>query len=239
MPTPFDAQLVNGPFGDPALYVDLVQGGRALLLDLGDLAALRPRKLLRVSDVFVSHAHMDHWCGFDQLLRVVLGREKRLRLFGPPGMIDRVEHRLRGYTWNLLGGYANELVLEVSEVGEGGPEARAAFAIRSGFAREPLDPLPRDPLPIEGTALQVRTALLDHGIPCLAWAVLEPVHVNVWKNRLVELGLGAGPWLAELKRLALAGAPAATPVVAESAAAPPKKSWRAAGPSRPGRRSVR
>ncbi|HSM22238.1 MAG TPA: ribonuclease Z, partial [Rubrivivax sp.] len=41
-----EARLVNDVFGDPALYVDCRDGRRALLLDLGDLHALPPRKLL-------------------------------------------------------------------------------------------------------------------------------------------------------------------------------------------------
>ena len=60
MPRLFDSQLVNDPFGDPALYVDLAFERRALLFDLGDLKPLAPRKLMRVSEAFVSHCHMDH-----------------------------------------------------------------------------------------------------------------------------------------------------------------------------------
>src|SRR3954454_18935034 len=109
LPSPFDAQLVNGPFGDPALFVDLVHGRRAFLVHAGDLTALAPRKLLRVTDIFISHTHMDHWSGFDRFLHLALGRDRTVRLFGPPGMAERVDHKLRAYTWNLLEGYTNEL----------------------------------------------------------------------------------------------------------------------------------
>ena len=40
----FDPHLVNAPFGDPGVYVDLVFERRALLFDLGELSPLPPRK---------------------------------------------------------------------------------------------------------------------------------------------------------------------------------------------------
>jgi ribonuclease Z len=52
----------------------------------------------------------------------------------------------------------------------------------------------------------VRRASLDHYIPCIAYAFQERIHVNVWKNRLAELGLGTGPWLNRLKQAAQNGA---------------------------------
>jgi ribonuclease Z len=61
----FDPAPINHPFNDPVLYVDLVLERRALLFDLSDLSWLVSRKLLRISDVFVTHRHMDHF-RFDQ-----------------------------------------------------------------------------------------------------------------------------------------------------------------------------
>lgn len=84
----FQPQPVNDPFGDPAVYVDFLFERRALLFDLGDLTPLPARKILRLSHVFVSHTHMDHFTGFDRLLRLCLGRERELTLYGPPGFID-------------------------------------------------------------------------------------------------------------------------------------------------------
>jgi len=99
------SRLVNPPFGDPGVYVGFMFEKRGLLFDLGDLQPLSDRKLLRVRQVFVSHTHMDHFTGFDRLVRIFLGREKTLHLFGPTGFIDRVSHKLAAYTWNLVASY--------------------------------------------------------------------------------------------------------------------------------------
>lgn len=53
----FRPELVNEAFGNPELYVDFKFEKQALLFDLGDLAAPPPKKILRISDVFVSYTH--------------------------------------------------------------------------------------------------------------------------------------------------------------------------------------
>jgi ribonuclease Z len=220
----FHPQLVNGTGGDPALYVEFLFERRALLFDLGELAALAPRKLLRVTQVFVSHTHMDHFGGLDRLVRVCLGRPSTVHLFGPQGFIDRVEHRLASYTWNLVERYETDFTLLVSEVGSDGPLPTARFRCRGAFRREPREPLPRaaDAIHAEA-AFRVRAAVLDHKVPCLAFALEEAVHVNIWKNRLEALGLPTGAWLRELKAAVLRGDPDQRPVRAW---------WRAAGATR-------
>ncbi len=206
-------QLINGPFGDPVLYAEVMFERRALLFDLGDITVLAPRKLLRVSHVLVSHAHMDHFAGFDRLLRLLLGHDKTIALYGPAGFVDKVEHKLHAYTWNVIRSYTGNLVFDVCEVHGDGTLRHARFQSFCAFQREttPETRLEGDLLASCG-ALTVRCAVLDHGTPCLGFALEEPAHVNIWKTRLDELGLEVGPWLRDLKRAVLDAAPATLPI---------------------------
>ena len=208
-----DPSLVNGPFGDPGLYVDLRDERRALLFDLGDVAALPPRKLLRLSHVFVSHTHMDHFIGFDQLLRVVLGRKQRLTLAGGPGLVAQVGHKLHAYTWNVVQRYPVALVLEVHELHPDGRGLQACFDSSAGFARGREVPLEgRGDVLLDDALLRVRGCFVDHGMPCLAFAIEEKPRPRVAKDRLAAMGLGTGGWLRELRQAILSGAGACTPL---------------------------
>jgi ribonuclease Z len=208
----FHPVLVNGPFGDPATYVDFLFEKRAMLFDLGDIHGLAPRKILRLSDVFVSHAHMDHFMGFDWLVRICLGRERTLRLFGPAGFLAQVEHRLAGYTWNLVENYDTDFTLDVTEVLSDAEARQARFCCKGAFRREGERELAlAGGVLLDDEVFQVRCAILDHKTPCLGFALEERRHVNVWKTRLSELGLPTGPWLQDLKRAVFAGRPDDTP----------------------------
>jgi len=204
----FEPALVNDAFGDPGLYADFRDERRALLFDLGDVSGLPPRKLLRISDIFVSHAHLDHFVGFDHWLRVVLGRKERVALYGGPEFIGQVEHKLAAYTWNVVHRYEVALTIEAHELAPDGSGRCAQFSSRNRFARELDEPWPRhgDSV-ITEDRFRVRAAFLDHDIPCLAFALEESVHVNVWKNRLAELELPTGPWLRAVKQAVISGAP--------------------------------
>jgi len=205
----FQPRLVNGPWGDPALYIRIRWARRALLFDLGDLAPLSPGELLKVTEVFVSHTHLDHFVGFDHLLRTLLGRDRALPLFGPPGLIANVEGKLQGYTWNLVEGYP--LRLEVFEV-HGERLQGACFACRDGFRRQDLPSRPLSGELWREPGFTVKAVQLDHQIPCLAFAIEEPFHINIDKERLMQLQLPVGPWLNELKARIRAEAPDDTPI---------------------------
>src|SRR5438477_8584151 len=209
----FEPRLVNDAFGDPGLYVDFRDERRALLFDLGDISALPPRKLMRLSHVFVTHTHMDHFSGFDHLLRVVLGRKENVIVLGGPGFVEQVEHKLRAYTWNVVHRYEIELVIDVREVGADGSGTRCLFSSRTGFAREPCGSfLIVDDVVHDEATFRVRGRFVDHDVPCIAYALEEKAHVNVAKDRLAALGVSTGAWLRELKHAVLTGAPDTTPI---------------------------
>lgn len=204
----FHPALVNDPFGDPGLYIDFLFERRALLFDLGELHQLPSRKLLRVSHIFVSHAHVDHFIGFDHLVRICLGRDKRTHLYGPPGFIDQVWHRLAAYTWNLVQNYPTDFTVVAAEAHPDGKGVVAQFHCRKGFMPEQVEAETfRDGVLLDEQTFRVRAAFLDHRIPSLAFALEEKNHVNIMKNRLAELGLQVGPWLTELKESVLRGEP--------------------------------
>src|SRR5215468_7345809 len=121
--------LVNGRSGDPALYIETLFERRAILFDLGDISALSPRKVHRLDYVFVSHAHIDHFIGFDRLLRGLVGREKKIALFGPSGFIDHVHHKLQAYRWNLVDSYLSDLVFVVTEIASSVESRMAQFRL--------------------------------------------------------------------------------------------------------------
>jgi ribonuclease Z len=178
----------------------------ALLFDLGDLAPLPARDLLRVGHVFVTHTHIDHFIGFDALLRVLVGRERRIAMVGPRGFADRVEHKLLAYEWDLIDRYETDLVFDVTELHEGGRTSAARFRFKRAFCREALPDGMTDGIVATGEGFEVRAVLLEHHGPSIGYALAEPAHVNIWRNRLAEKGLSPGPWLQALKRAVLEGA---------------------------------
>jgi ribonuclease Z len=207
----FSSYLVNDVFGDPGVYVEVRWSKRALLFDLGHNEALGPTRLLRANDIFISHTHMDHFIGFDALLRVALGRGKTLRLYGPPGLIANVQGKLSGYTWNLVDGYP--LAIQVLEFHQ--EETRAArFLATDGFRAQEQTPLHTGRYPathifpvLEDPMFTASAVALNHRIPSFAYALQEQFHINVNKQKLHDAGLPVGSWLKDVKQYLWEGKP--------------------------------
>jgi ribonuclease Z len=196
----FHPRLINDPYSDPGLFIPFLFEKRALMFDLGELHPLSPRYLLKVTHVFVTHTHMDHFIGFDTLLRNFLGRDRQLHMYGPPGFFSNVEGKLAGYTWNLVNDYQYNFALKVTEVQPDKTLTRT-YVCRERFS--PGKDLKEEPFSgvlLEEPSFHVEAALLDHRIPCLGLSLVENFYVNIIKESLRELDLPVGPWLTRFKK---------------------------------------
>jgi ribonuclease BN (tRNA processing enzyme) len=197
------AVLVNGVFGDPLLHLRLHNRRRSLLFDLGEGGRLPARLAHQVTDVFISHAHIDHICGFLWLLRSRIGVATPCRLFGPPGLAERIASLINGIHWDRIGEGGPRF--EVTELHE---DRLLGYGLQAGrIGRVEFEArLAPDGLLLADADCRVRAVTLAHaGIPVLAYGLELPAKLTIIKERLLAARLTAGPWLGELKKRLAAG----------------------------------
>jgi ribonuclease Z len=194
----FHLKLLNGFFEDPCLYIRILYERRGILFDAGVLNSLNPSDLYKITDVFVTHTHMDHFIGFDTLLRAVLRREQPLNVYGPSGILPCVQGKLKGYTWNLIEDYPAEINVFAYS---GRNVTHALFAAKNKFRKETISTRQSDGLLLDEPLFTVRAVKMDHGIPCLAYSLEEKFHINIDKALLTARRLPVGPWLNEFKSI--------------------------------------
>lgn len=200
----FLSRLINSPFEDPSLYVRVAWERRAFLFDIGANHHVSTARLLKVTDVFISHTHVDHFIGFDHLLRLHVGRRKTLRFYGPPGLIENVRGKLAGYTWNLVEN--NKFVIEVHELRH--PlKISVELPCVLGFRETKRTETMLHETVLDEPLFSVQFAVLDHMIPSLAYALREKMHINIRKEKIEARGYVAGPWLKTLKDAIREGKP--------------------------------
>ncbi len=212
----FHPRLINGPFDDPGLFIPFLFEPQALLFDLGDNQSLTSRDILKISHVFVTHTHMDHFIGFDRILRLVLGRQKSLYLFGPRHFLKNVEGKLAAYSWNLVGNYKYRLKLHLTEVHHDALLTRTYLCQNHFNPTDKTQQKPFKDILMETPAFKVSAAILDHGIPCLGLTLKERFHININKDALKALKLPTGPWLNDFKQALYAGADPASEFMIQS-----------------------
>ena len=193
----FIHRMINGPFEDPCLFIRIIREKRALLFDIGSIDRLKSGDMQKITDVFVTHTHIDHFIGFDTLLRALLRRERPLRIYGPSNITECIEGKLKGYTWNLIKEYP--LKIEVFCIKDD-KMITSGFYAENCFEKREGSVCNFDGLILKEPLFRVRAIQLDHQIPCLAFSLEEDFHININKASLTERGLPVGPWLSELKK---------------------------------------
>jgi ribonuclease BN (tRNA processing enzyme) len=196
-----DIALVNGVFGDPLLHVRMRHQRRSLLFDLGNGSRLPARIAHQVTDVLISHAHMDHIGGFLWLLRSRIGDYPDCRLYGPPGLAQNIAGFLQGILWDRV--EHNAPAFEVMEVHD---NSLKRFRLQAGQSAPACvdERMLAHGIVLEDSGFRIRSVTLDHhGTPVIAYAFEAERQINIRKDRLRARGLEPGPWLNTLKQYLL------------------------------------
>lgn len=200
---PIEYQILGEPGRDNALLATLDSGQSVhhLLFDCGEgcLSGLPLNVVQDIEALFFSHFHMDHVAGFDSFFRANWCRpDKPVRVFGPPGTIDIIHHRMRGYIWNLATDSPGEWI--VTEIHPDELRSVRFFASEGFVQRHDAGTVPHTNRPAyRGRCFDLGAIELDHGTPSMAYIVREDDRSNVEPGRLGELQLQPGAWLKVLK----------------------------------------
>jgi ribonuclease BN (tRNA processing enzyme) len=181
---------------------------RSLLFDLGAGDRLPARVAHQITDVFISHAHLDHIGGFLWLLRSRIGDYPDCRLYGPPGLAQHITGFLQGILWDRIENNAPGF-----DVMELHGDRLKCFRLQAGRAQAPLfDEKPlSDGIVLSDIGFCVRGIALDHhGTTVIAYAYEADQQLNIRKDRLKVRGLEPGPWLNTLKQHILSNNASAT-----------------------------
>lgn len=195
---PLDVGLINGVFGDPLLHLRLRHQRRSLLFDLGDAGRLPARIAHQVTDVFISHAHLDHIGGFLWLLRSRLGDYPSCRLYGPPGLAQHISGFLQGVLWDRIADRGARFdVLELHDNRLKRFQLQAGSNVQQALDQDEVI----DDVLLQEVGFRIRGITLDHhGTSVIAYAFEADKQINIRKDRLRAHNLTPGPWLNELKR---------------------------------------
>ncbi len=205
-------RLLNGSTGDPVLFVDYPGRDDAILFDAGENHALGSKSLSDLKAVFLTHHHIDHFVGFDRILRANLDRDKVLSVYGPIGTIDKLYRRITSYEHPFFP--FQKLVIAAHEVDpEAGRLRRADLECEKRFpVPEVIEADWSGPVLFDAGEIRVEAAAVDHTVPCLSYALVERAGYHPNPDRLKAGPLRRGPWVGRVLDLLRDEAPPETEV---------------------------
>lgn len=195
-------QVLGNAGRDNALLVT-VDSGQAvsrLLFDCGDgcLGQLPFGAIPEIDHLCFSHLHMDHIGGFDTFFRGTFNRTaKENHVWGPPQTAAILQHRFRGFLWNLVG--EQKATWWVHDLYDSRVQTHR-FELTEAFAYDHAEAERfYDRTFLHGTGFTVEALLMDHNTPSVAYVVRESSRVNIGTGKLDQLGLRPGPWLQKVR----------------------------------------
>lgn len=180
--------LVNDKHEDPGLYIEVPQTGDYILFDIGNIHKLDRDVIKKITKVFITHTHMDHFIGFDTLLRYKLGKPHTVEIFGINPLADNVYSKLQGYTWNLVE-FEPQLIFKVKQIKDNLFET-FEFDIKKKFAKDFLqEQVIENDVIYENKFYRVRYAVLDHKIEVLGYSFEYKDRLLLKKDKVEKLPL--------------------------------------------------
>jgi ribonuclease Z len=132
--------------------------------------------------VFLTHFHMDHFCGFDRVLRANLDRDKVLHIVGPEGAIHRVYERVKSYEIQHFP--FQKVVFQVSEILDGKRKTALLECSRKFPEPEVKEEPWSGPVVFQNPDLMVEAVPTEH----TRWAGLRAGRASGLPSRPVEVG---------------------------------------------------
>jgi len=129
---------------------------------------------------------MDHFIGFDYLLRNKLGKKQTVEMYGISPLVDNVYCKLQGYTWNLVE-FEPQIVFRVKQLNENRFEIYN-LDIKRKFAKdfEKEEEIKGDVI-YENEYYRVRYAVLDHKIWVMGYSFEYKDKLFLKKEKIKEL----------------------------------------------------
>ncbi|MFT5619209.1 MAG: ribonuclease Z [Arenicella sp.] len=188
---PFFPQLKSLPNEDISILFTLDNHSDSYLCECGEASGLSVKDCQNVRAIFISHTHIDHFIGFDKVLRHQLGIGKRVIICGPKGIAKQVQAKVKSYLWNLA--TPDAITYEIREI-------ITTSQIETYEIQPPTWELKRlgtETKLYENERFSVDFAILDHKTDSIAYHFKEQDSVNI------NLGNGnfrGGKWINELKQ---------------------------------------
>ena len=161
--------LINEKYEDPGIVIELESLGEYLLFDVGNISRLDRNLIRKITKVFITHTHLDHFIGFDTLLRNKLGKPHTVEIFGIEPLAENIHCKLQGYTWNLVE-FEPQLIFKVKQL-KGNNFEHYVFDIKKKFKKELVKVEPvKNNIIYENKFFKVKFAVLDHKIDILGYS---------------------------------------------------------------------
>ena len=190
--------LTNDKFDDPGMVIEVENLGDYILFDVGNIYSLDRHLIKKVNKIFITHTHMDHFIGFDYLLRNKLGKAQTVEIFGISPLSDNVYCKLQSYTWNLVE-YEPQIIFKVKQLNENVFE-HYSLDIKRKFAKDfEKEEEAKTDIIYENEFYRVKYAVLDHKIWVMGYSFEYKDRLFLKKEKIKELPL-KGKEIGEFKK---------------------------------------